>query len=229
MPSPQANRWYRRSHGAAAAVCCVLGCASPKKLPERYPISINIDAGPNRPVAGATVHAGTSELGTSDAEGRVNAVLSGLEGQVLELSVECPDGHRSPDKALAVTLRAVAETDRRPEYHARCEPLLKTLVVAVRAEHGPNLPVLYLGREVARTDRDGAAHVLLRRPAEDTVELTLDTHEHPELRPRNPSARFQVGFEDEVVAFEPPLQLPKPPKKRAPRPAPGIVNLSARR
>jgi len=210
-------------------VSFALGCSSPKKEATHYPISVRIDAGANRPVGGASVHLGKSEVGVSDADGGISLVLSGFEGQLLELAVDCPEGHRSPEKTIAVALRTVAETDRRPEYHARCEPLLKTLVVAVRAEHGANLPVLYLGREVARTDRDGAAHVLLRRPAEDTVELTLDTHERPELRPRNPSARFQIGADDEVVAFEPPLQLPPPPKRRAPQRTPGIVNLSARR
>lgn len=226
---PRIHGRVRRAERALALSLLVVGCSSPPKEPEHYPISITVDAGANRPISGALVHVGGSELGASDGEGRLVATLSGSEGQVLELTVDCPEAHRSPEKPILVTLRAVAESDRTPEYHARCEPLLRSLVVAVRAEHGPNLPVLYLGREVARTDKNGAAHVLLRRPAEDSVELMLDTHERPELRPRNPTARFQVGSEDEVVAFEPPLQAPKPPKKRAPRAAPGITNLSVRR
>lgn len=222
-----------RDHPALRALSLLpylaVGCSAPRDPPPQYAVTITIDAGPERPVEGAAVLSGKTSLGTSDARGQLSAAFSGAEGEVREVVVECPEGYRSPEKAVTVVLRALADADRRPEYHARCEPLLRTLVVAVRAEHGQNLPVLYLGREVARTDRDGAAHVLLQRPADDSVELVLDTHDRPELRPRSPSVRFQVGAEDEVVTFEPSLQVPLPPKRRAPRPAAGITNLSVRR
>lgn len=221
--------WLRAANASLALTSFItFACARPRQATRSYPAIITIDAGPDRPVAGAAVLSGGRQLGVSDPQGRLSAAFSGAEGQVLDLVVQCPEGYRSPEKGISVALRAIADTDRRPEYHARCEPLLRTLVVAVRAVHGANLPVLYLGREVARTDRDGAAHVLVQRPSDDSVELVLDTHERPELRPRNPSVRFQVGAEDEVVVFEPPLQVPPPPKKQRPRPA-GITNLSVRR
>jgi hypothetical protein len=63
------------------------------------------------------------------------------------------------------------------------------------------LPVKYLGREVAHTDAAGAAHFVLRAAPEDVLEIQLDTSAHPELRPRQPSARFRVAARDEIFVF----------------------------
>ena len=54
---------------------------------------------------------------------------------------------RAPDAPLAITLRTRAEEGRRPEVRVRCAPLVRSVVGAVRAENGPNLPVKYLGKE----------------------------------------------------------------------------------
>jgi hypothetical protein len=75
-----------------------------------------------------------------------------------------------------------------------------SIIVAVRAERGPNLPVLYLGRELARTDSSGAAHLVLDVASDDVVELVLDTTEQPGLRPKSPSLRIQPGPGDEITA-----------------------------
>ena len=58
-------------------------------------------------------------------------------------------------------LRRLAEPSKVPAYQATCPPTTRAIVVAVAAENGAGLPVLYLGREVARTDASGAASVLL--------------------------------------------------------------------
>ncbi len=204
----------------------VLGCSEPPPQAEEYQLGLTIYGDPGKPVAGARVSQGARPIAESDAEGRVAISSSGSEGQVLAFQVHCPEGYRSPPQPISVVLKRVAESDRRPEYQAHCEPLLRTAVVAVRAEHGPDLPVLYLGREVARTDSSGAAHFMLKSPPDDSIEITLDTSQYPKLRPHNPSARFQVAQRDDVFVFEQTFRAPPPPSKRPVlRRAPGIINL----
>ena len=60
---------------------------------------------------------------------------------------------------------------------------MRRVVVAVRAENGPNLPVTYLGRAVGRTDASGAAHVLLAMHPGDQFSLGLDTSGNKRIPP----------------------------------------------
>jgi hypothetical protein len=193
------------------ACLVAVACNGNPSEPE-YGLSIRVDSDPGRPLAGAQVRLGEQRLGTTDANGVVKVKARGTEGSVLSFQVTCPDGYQSPSRPLAVVLRRLSQRDRFPEYAAACRPTKRTLVVAVRADHGPNLPVVYLGREVARTDRSGAAHVSLESPPEETVELALDTTSNPRLRPRNPTARFRVGQADDLVVLDETFQLEGAPR-----------------
>jgi hypothetical protein len=200
---------------ALALVCC----AAPPAVRD-YPALLAIEGDPGAPLAGVEVTQGAHRVGESDRRGTVALQLRGTEGQVVALQIHCPVGYRSPPDPLSVVLRRISESDRSPIYPARCEPLLRTVVVVVRGDRGPGLPVLFLGREVARTDSAGAAHLLLKSSPEDTVELTLDTSGNPGLRPKNPSARFRVGAHDDLLVFSQkfePAKVAKRPAQRAPR------------
>jgi len=176
------------------------GC-DPPPLARDYEVALEVFGDPGRPLADAQISEGPQPIGRSGSDGKVHLLLHGSEGRAVALHVRCPDGYRSPSEPISIVLRGISEADVLPEWQVHCEPLVRTLVIAVRAEHGPNLPVSILGREVARTDALGAAHVLVRRAPEETVELTLDTSASPALRPQNPSARFEVPAHDDVVAF----------------------------
>jgi hypothetical protein len=177
---------------------------------QQYEFVIRIQSDPGRPLPGATLYRAREKLGPSDARGAMTLAARGSEGETLAFEVRCPAGYRSPGKPLAIVLRRSSERNRRPEYVVSCPPLKRTLVVAVRAENGPNLAVRHLGREIARTDASGAAHVVLEAESEESLELTLDTSEHSSLKPSNPSARFAVGARDEVVAFNQKFESSKP-------------------
>jgi hypothetical protein len=140
--------------------------------------------------------------------------MQGKEGEVLALILVCPSGFRSPSKTVDVPLRRLADPGRPPEFSATCTPLKRTVVVAVRADNGPNLAVVYLGEEVARTDASGAAHVLLNLTPGDEFELSLDTTDAARLRPQKPAARFTVKSDDEILTFNVAFKLE--PEKRAP-------------
>jgi hypothetical protein len=101
-------------------------------------------------------------------------------------------------------------------------------VVAVRAVRGPDLPLYYLGREIARTDRHGAAHALLMAAPGDTLSLTLDTSapQHAQLMPQRPELRLTMPEHDDLVVFDQAFTLPKP--KPRPRKPPELPSLPQR-
>lgn len=202
-------------------LCLVLGCSQvAHELPASgYELVVHVESDPSRALAGARVlHAGR-ELGVSAADGRVAIHASGSEGERIDLELACPTGFRSPTSALAVTLRHAVGSSERPEYFAACPPLTRKLVIAARLEHGVNLPIRYLGRELARSDSDGVAHLVLEGEADKTVELTVDTSEQPQLRPKSPSARFRIADHDDVVLLAQSFQSPPKPLVHARRPS----------
>jgi hypothetical protein len=180
---------------------------------------VRVYGDPGEPLAGARLMHGSTLLGVSGSDGVVGVKATGKEGERILLQLLCPEGHRSPSEPLSLTLRRPAERTRRPEYNANCSPLTRRLVVAVRADKGPNLPVRYLGREVARTDASGAAHVVLDSAPLQDLELLLDTSEQPRLRPQNPTARFRVGDRDELVLLSQEFQSSTPRRNRVARPS----------
>jgi hypothetical protein len=108
-----------------------------------------------------------------------------------------------------------------PLYEVSCPPEVRTIVVAVRATQGPDLPVMYLGKEVARTDASGAAHVQLRLHPEERFELMLSTEGREQrLRPENPTAVFVAKDRDEILFFDQRFEVEKPKRRAGARPGP---------
>lgn len=188
------------------------GCA-PAQQVSSYRIALRVQSDPGRPLGKARVLFEGRAAGVSDERGLVQLSVSGSEGGNVKLAVECPEGYRSPSEAISAVLRRANEGDRHAEYSVSCPPVFRTVVIAVRADRGANLPILQLGREVGRTDGSGAAHVVLKSPPEESLELTLDTSSNPALRPHNPTTRFRVGQSDEILVFNQAFNL-DPAKKR---------------
>ncbi len=211
------------------ALVAGVGCnrASP---PASYDLLIRVNGGPGRPLGGARVLFQGKPVGTSKDNGTVKLSIEGTEGEVFPFTVACPDGYRSPSKPIDVTLRRLANPGEPPEFSVSCMPLTRSVVVSVRADQGPNLPVMYLGQEVARTDFSGAAHVLLTLPPGEEFELMLDTTNGggERLRPQRPTGKFSVKNEDEILTFHVPFTVEvekrAAPARAAPR-APGPIRL----
>ena len=184
----------------AALAPLALACA-PKAAPS-YRALLRIQGDPGRPIAGANISYKDKSIGITNSEGVVELKLKGRDGQVFDLVVTCPNGYQSPPKPIPITIRRLAEPDAMPEYHASCPPLLRNVVVAVRAVNGPGLPVVFLGKERTRTDASGAAHLLLQVPPNQSIQLALDTSGSERLRPKSPAATFEVRNDDEVFVLE---------------------------
>jgi hypothetical protein len=187
---------------AALATCACQGLDAKTQPP--FEIMVHVDSDPGRPLAGAVVVVNGRERGTTQVDGRARLSFVGNDGDTFDLWVRCPDGYASPTKPIAASLRRIADPSKLPQYDAVCPPSQRSIVVAIRADNGANLPVMYLNKEVARTDASGAAHVFLPAKPGDSFELMIGTGErgNEKLRPQNPTAPFVVRSQDEVFLFD---------------------------
>jgi hypothetical protein len=218
------RRPNRREGGRAPGRACrlvaaafALGCALDPQ-PEPFPLALRIVSDPGEGLAGAAVAYGQEAPQLSDEQGRVKVRVHGRQGDTASFVVRCPDGYRSPSGAVGIALRRFADPSVVPEHEVACPPLSHTLVVAVRAPGGAELPVLADGMELTRTDAQGVAHVSWDLPVGTSLELTLDTSARPELLPQSPRQRFSDLSGDEVALFERHFERRpfKPPGRRLP-------------
>jgi hypothetical protein len=204
----------------------LVACSDPSAYPDRsgsgpFSVVVAVHAERDAPVAAARVLSGKRLLGQTDASGLSRLRLQGRDGQTVPLSIECPPGFSSPEAPLTVALRELATGSPPPRYEAHCTATTHSVLVAIRADNGANLPILQLDRRVGTTDAAGIAHVLLAGvPAEQPIALTLDTTQQSNLRPQNPVLTFVSAPRDELVLLEQQFSRLEPKRKvaRAPRP-----------
>lgn len=201
-----------RAWVTALAALSLFGCDMLKPPPPKpFEARVKVFGDPGQPLKGAEVWYKQKKIGVTDDSGVVNFRLKGAEGEVYDLTLKCPTGFQSPAKPVSVTLRKTSDPSQRPEYQVDCPKSSRSVVVAVRADSGPNLPVMYLGREVARTDVSGAAHVFLEMPPNQMFQLSISTDAEgaKDLRPQNPAATFEVKQSDDVFVFDQKFKLEK--------------------
>lgn len=194
-------------------------CAEPPP-PEPFRISIKVESDPGRPISGANIARSNQPLGTTGSDGRATLRLSGVEGEITDVVVTCPEGFQTPNKPINIRLTRLADKSKVPEYAVQCPPAMRRVVVAVRADNGPNLPVMYLDKAVTRTDAAGAASFALEVPPGSQFTVALSTAERKDVKPINPSKLFVVNQQDDVFLFDQKFEVEK--KKVAPPPAPHI-------
>lgn len=199
----------------ARLVCATLllawaatGCKEPPAS-EPFQIYLRVESDPGKPVVGASVTRAAKTLATTDTFGRALLVLPGLEGESTDVLVRCPDGFQSPPKPVSIRLARLAEKNKVPEYAVSCPPTVRRIVVAVRADNGPNLPVVYLDKAWTRTDASGAAHFALEAQPGAQIRVTLDTGDRKDIKPQSPAKVFVVGPQDDIVTFEQRFEVDK--------------------
>ncbi|MGH7280127.1 MAG: hypothetical protein ACRELY_01265, partial [Polyangiaceae bacterium] len=152
---------------------------------------------------------------------------TGADGTTSDFMVRCPADFTSPTAPISITIRRLSGTGNLPEYTAACPPNVRRVVVAVRADGGPNLPITYLGKPVGKTDASGAAHLLLAMKPGDQFQLGLDTSAPglERLRPESPAKVFVVKDADDIQVFDIKFTLEKlkpvyhaPPRRPTPIP-----------
>jgi hypothetical protein len=199
---------------AVAATSCRPADEAPAKPHE---VLVRVTGDPDEPLGELAVRAGSASA-TTNAEGSARLFIPGRDGSKIDLDVLCPPGFAPPPTVPKVTL---LRTDRAPEYEIACRHLDRGIVVAVRTVPLTGVPVLYLEREIARTDDEGFALVRLEPNVGDTVTLTFDTsaERFRRARPENPERSFAVAENEGVYTIEQAFTVdrPKPPPAAKPR------------
>ena len=158
---------------------------------------------PGQPLALVKISKGDKLIATTGADGTALLSLDGADGEAVETVVQCPDGFKSPEKPLSIRLTRSDKT-RAPLFNVSCPPTQRHVVVAVKAENGPNLPVVYLGKVITHTDASGAAHFALDAAPGAQFQVMLDTSgkEGEKLSPLSPAKPFTVGSADDIFVFD---------------------------
>lgn len=213
--NPVCSRKRRELLLFAAALAAGAACQGTPDA-QQFQIDIRVESDPGKPLGGAKIIQGNHEHGQTAADGHVRLALSGTPGEVVPLHVACPSGYASPDEPLSVMLRGLVGQTALPRYRATCSALSRSLVIAVRAKNGTDLPLIHQGREIARTDADGAAHALLTVAPAEHVTLALDTSATNKglLRPRSPEFTLVMPGRDDVAVFDQTFTLEQPIVKR---------------
>lgn len=204
LPKPRSARRLSVAllSGLLAAPLC--GCESKSTgegvLPQEasFPVSIRAHSEAGSPVANVELYLKTRLVGKTDALGNARIVLPGAEGDTAALSIKCPEAYYSPERETRVALRHL-DNGSAARFEVECLARVHQIVVGLRAENGPNLPILRLKNIVGQTDETGVAHVLLEASANEEVALTLDTSQNKNLQPQSPTLDFTTGVADELV------------------------------
>ncbi len=168
-----------------------------------------------QPVEGATLLSGARTVSTAAADGVAKLTLPGRDGDLFSFDVHCPEGYVAPAEQLVI--RWLAVDSGVASHLTRCRKLLHRLVVLVRVDGGPGLPIVRLGHVVGTTDVGGAASLMFDLAVDERLELVLSTESlaKEKVTPRDPSAVFELHDADEIELFEVKLARPKPRPKRA--------------
>jgi hypothetical protein len=157
-------------------------------------------------VADAKVLVSDEFVVRTDQDGRANVRFHGHEGDAVEISVLCPQGFEPAPHRRVVKLETLPNDAPAPRVEVRCKHVLKTVVVALRMENGSNLPVIYRGKEVSRTDASGAAHLVLKVNPGEVVSLFVDAgaarDKRHKQRPERGALSFTGPSSDDYVILE---------------------------
>ena len=183
---------------------------------------------------GAVVFLDGTPYGRTGPTGILTVDVAGVEGQTVRIDVQPPRGFRPPSEVPSLQLRAyevfTAEQRRLGiEVDFTCPPAKRYAALIVTASRFSDLPVLYRGEEIARTDRSGIAHALLELGPFDQFSVQLDTSGNPKIRPvspRSPVYKMEDNdtyfvFEAEIEVEKPREQVVAPPPPPPPAPPPG--------
>ena len=198
------------------------GCEE-ERPPPTYRVTFTAKSD-DEPLEGVRIVADGRALGDTDGDGVLRLDLTGREGQAVAVSAQCPPGHRAPDQLPLLTLRTFrgldpAAAERGIEMSIACPPAERTAAVVVRTgDEGANLPVTMGGREVARTDESGVAHLVMEMRPHSTFRLRIDTSGNDKLQPQNPGATFTVPDADEIFLYDQPFQVKQTRRRWRPRP-----------
>ncbi len=187
----------------------IIGACSNDPAPQSVVLIIEVVDHNERPVPGTDVTIDGASIGATDESGHFQTRLSGPEGRRVHVQISCPDRWIAEDgETRDLSVRFLKRLDPRESAMApmdarfKCVYRTRRIVLLVRTDQVPNLPVFALGAQIAATDAEGVAQAVLEGVPGDEIEVTLNTSENPELRPAMPSRRLTVPKTNQIIVFD---------------------------
>lgn len=218
---------HRALHRLWPLLGCLLLCACESASAsgtKAFPMVFSVTTDEGEPLPAVSVRLDDEEVGVTNARGSLRSVVHGFPGELREVHVSCPKDYAAPDKAPTVHLRQVMDasgTIAASEVRLTCTPKTRAVALVVRTPGLANVPVMVYGREIARTDKEGTAHALVKSEPKKDLRVVLDTSAYPRVLPANPHMDVRVGTTDDVVVFNPELTTLTPrtvSSKKKPKP-----------
>jgi hypothetical protein len=197
--------------------------------PSHYPVTFSAESDPGVSLPGVALTIAGAPQGQTGADGTLRIELTGDEGTAVPVAAQCPTGYRDAAPLSPIVLRTtVAVAGSAPaslRVTISCLPSSRRGVVVVRAggegvAPRVGIPVMIDGREVARTDSSGVAHVSLDMAPGQSVQVLLATATaSPMLRPQDPQQTYVFPDSDEIFLFDQNFaeERPAPPPRRSRR------------
>jgi len=171
-----------------------------------------------QPLAGVTISGNGKQLGVTGKDGVLHTWVRAKDGSNLRARAVCPEGYREPVQPAPMRLRRFRSIQRSDRGELRvsieCRASERLVALVVNTNKRSDLPVLMDGREIARTNAEGVAHIALRVAPNSTFQVALDTSAYASLRPKSPLGTFTVGDSDSLVVFDQDFAEEKKKKKR---------------
>lgn len=199
-------------HIATMFTLMAQGCGSSSTTPSStmFPLQIQVLSDTGQPLPGARVTAFTTELGTTDATGLLQAHLPGNDGQQVDLTLACPGGYapKAARESVHLTrLHPIGATTFQPvAFQGYCVRNTRDVAVVIRAARGAGVPVRIEGQPAGVLDANGMAHVLLRVDQHTkSIAISLDTSNRSELLPINPYRVYELAGADAILVMNQPF------------------------
>jgi hypothetical protein len=188
----------------------ISACSGPPAPHQQFAVELSVQSDNGNPVADAALVRGHQLLGKTDPDGHLSLRISGPEGDLVSLTLTCPDGFVQPKVALPLRLtttrRVGAKAAAPQKLEAICARKTRDLVVVVHATGGEALPVKVNGEDAGTTDSDGNAHVLLQAERDlKAIEVELDTTARRDIVPSTPRKIFALDGRDSILIVEQPF------------------------
>ncbi|MCB9709123.1 MAG: hypothetical protein H6714_10080 [Myxococcales bacterium] len=183
------------------------GCPESRDQLDVYPLIFHAQEPNGAAVSGVAITLNTRRAGSTDAEGRLRVSMRGKEGALVNVQAECPLGFTHPRDLQPIVLRKILKFSQKPHSQAveiaiPCKPSMMKTVVIVRADGQASMPVFIDGREVARTNTRGVAHLVVRMAPGTEFQVKIGTGHKPRLRPQDPSQTFVIPEVEGAVVFD---------------------------
>lgn len=193
------------------SVAALASCERPPNAARPFAVIFVVESDPGVPLRRTHVSVDGDSVGESDSNGLVRTKIHGVPGQRLRIKHDCPGGYDAPSEPKILRLRRFQGIDGSDpaalEITLRCEPRKRLAAFIVRAQNGPDLPILLNGERAARTNGSGVAHFSTRGATGTDYTVELDTRVHPQLLPQFPTHLFTQPDADEIFVLNQSFEL----------------------